>query len=147
MGNAQLPAFQPRKRKLIPNAFREVVRRLVTLKYGSPAFRGCVLGELLGIEGWGEFLREVPPAQQRLIDGHRKNVILALSFEELAYSNMLTLNTLVALLTEKGVLSKPEILERIGGSTERKTKVSVWQDVSSPPAQFPSHYLTLCLQR
>ena len=35
------------------------------------------------------------------------------TFEQLTYSNMLTLNALVELLTEKGVLSKPEILERI----------------------------------
>lgn len=35
------------------------------------------------------------------------------TFEELSYSNMLTLNALIELLTEKGVLSKPEILERI----------------------------------
>ena len=34
------------------------------------------------------------------------------SFEELAYSNMLTLNALVELLTEKGVLGKEEILDR-----------------------------------
>ena len=35
------------------------------------------------------------------------------SFEELAYSNMLTLNALVELLAEKGVLSKQEVLERV----------------------------------
>jgi hypothetical protein len=35
------------------------------------------------------------------------------TFEQLSYSNMLTLNALVELLTEKGVLTKPEILERI----------------------------------
>jgi hypothetical protein len=35
------------------------------------------------------------------------------SFEELAYSNMLTLNALVELLTEKGLLSKQEALERV----------------------------------
>jgi hypothetical protein len=35
------------------------------------------------------------------------------SFEELAYSNMLTLNALVELLTEKGLLSKQEVLERV----------------------------------
>ena len=35
------------------------------------------------------------------------------TFEQLAYSNMLTLNALVELLNEKAVLSKPEILERI----------------------------------
>ncbi len=35
------------------------------------------------------------------------------SFEELAYSNMLTLNALVELLDEKGVLKKQEVLERV----------------------------------
>ena len=35
------------------------------------------------------------------------------SFEELAYSNMLTLNALVELLTEKGVLGKQQILDRV----------------------------------
>jgi hypothetical protein len=35
------------------------------------------------------------------------------SFEQLAYSNMLTLNALVELLTEKGLLSKQEVLERV----------------------------------
>ena len=35
------------------------------------------------------------------------------TFEQLSYSNMLTLNALVERLTEKGVLTKPEILERI----------------------------------
>ena len=34
------------------------------------------------------------------------------SFEELAYSNMLTLNALVELLDEKGLLGKQEALER-----------------------------------
>ena len=35
------------------------------------------------------------------------------SFEELAYSNMLTLNALVELLAEKGVVGKQEILDRV----------------------------------
>jgi hypothetical protein len=35
------------------------------------------------------------------------------TFEQLTYSNMLTLNCQVELLTEKGVLTKPEILERV----------------------------------
>jgi hypothetical protein len=35
------------------------------------------------------------------------------SFEELAYSNMLTLNALVELLSEKGLVSKQEVLERV----------------------------------
>ncbi len=33
--------------------------------------------------------------------------------EDLAYSNMLTLNALVELLDEKGILPKQEVLERI----------------------------------
>ena len=35
------------------------------------------------------------------------------SFQELAYSNMLTLNALVELLAEKGLVGKDEILERV----------------------------------
>ncbi len=35
------------------------------------------------------------------------------SFEELAYSNMLTLNALIELLCEKGLLVKQEILDRV----------------------------------
>jgi len=35
------------------------------------------------------------------------------SFEELAYSNMLTLNALVELLSEKGLVAKEEVLDRI----------------------------------
>jgi hypothetical protein len=35
------------------------------------------------------------------------------SFEELAYSNMLTLNALVELLAEKGLLSKQEVVKRL----------------------------------
>ena len=35
------------------------------------------------------------------------------SYEELAYSNMLTLTALVELLAEKGVLTHEEILERM----------------------------------
>jgi hypothetical protein len=37
----------------------------------------------------------------------------AVSFEELAYSNMLTLNALIELLDEKGLIGKEEILERV----------------------------------
>jgi hypothetical protein len=47
----------------------------------------------------------------------------AVTFEHLSYSNMLTLNALVELLTEKGVLTKPEILERIK-KLQSETKVS-----------------------
>ena len=43
--------------------------------------------------------------------------------EQLTYSNTLTLNALVDLLTEKGVLSKPEILERVK-KLQSETKVS-----------------------
>ena len=46
------------------------------------------------------------------------------TFEQLTYSNRLTLNALVELLTEKGVLSKPEILERIE-KLQGETKVRV----------------------
>jgi hypothetical protein len=46
------------------------------------------------------------------------------SFEELAYANMIELQALVELLTEKGLLSKPEILERIKKlQTEVKVKM------------------------
>jgi hypothetical protein len=45
------------------------------------------------------------------------------TFEQLSYSNMLTLNALVELLTEKRVLTKPEVLERIK-KLQRETKVS-----------------------
>jgi hypothetical protein len=38
---------------------------------------------------------------------------LTVTFEELAFSNMLTINALIELLTEKGVLSQQEILDRI----------------------------------
>jgi hypothetical protein len=37
----------------------------------------------------------------------------AVSFEELAYSNMLTLNALIELLDEKGLIGKKETLERV----------------------------------
>jgi hypothetical protein len=36
-----------------------------------------------------------------------------ISFEELAYSNMLMLNALIELLDEKGLIGKKEILERV----------------------------------
>lgn len=45
------------------------------------------------------------------------------TFEQLRYSNMLTLNALVELLTEKGVLSKSEILGRIK-KLQSETRVS-----------------------
>ena len=35
------------------------------------------------------------------------------SFEELAYSNMLTLNALIELLDEKGLIGKKDIPERV----------------------------------
>jgi len=43
--------------------------------------------------------------------------------EQLTYSNTLTLIVLVEVLTEKGVLSKPEILERVK-KLQSETKVS-----------------------
>jgi len=42
-------------------------------------------------------------------EGNRETI----TFEELAYSNMLTLNALVELLIEKGLLSKQEVLDRV----------------------------------
>jgi hypothetical protein len=47
------------------------------------------------------------------------------SFEALAYSNMPTLNALIELLDEKGLLGKTEILERVKrlqAQTRVKTK-------------------------
>jgi len=35
------------------------------------------------------------------------------NFQELVYSNMLTLNALVELLSEKGLLAKQEVSERV----------------------------------
>lgn len=45
------------------------------------------------------------------------------TFEQLRYSNLLTLNALVEVLTEKGLLTKPEILERIK-KLQTETRVS-----------------------
>ena len=45
------------------------------------------------------------------------------TFGQLSYSNMLPLNALVELPTEKGALTKPEILERIK-KLQSETKVS-----------------------
>ena len=45
------------------------------------------------------------------------------TYEQLTYSNMLTLNALVELLAEKGVLSKPELLERVK-KLQSETKVN-----------------------
>ena len=42
-------------------------------------------------------------------EGKRQSV----SFEELAYSNMITLNALVELLDEKGLLAKQEVVNRV----------------------------------
>ena len=47
----------------------------------------------------------------------------AVTFEQLSYSNMLTLNALVELLTEKGVLTTPKIVERVK-KLQSQTKVS-----------------------
>jgi hypothetical protein len=46
------------------------------------------------------------------------------TFEELSYSNMITLNALVELLTEKGLLTQAEILERTR-KLQSQTKVSM----------------------
>ena len=43
------------------------------------------------------------------MEQHRQTV----NFEELAYSNMLTLNALVELLDERGILARPDVLERV----------------------------------
>jgi hypothetical protein len=43
-------------------------------------------------------------------------------FEELAYSNMMTLNALVELLEEKGLVSKQEVLDRIKQLQEQTRK-------------------------
>ena len=51
-----------------------------------------------------------------------------LSFQELALSNMLTLNALVELLDERGILAKPDVLDRVkqaSGRDERKAKTSM----------------------
>ena len=42
--------------------------------------------------------------------------------EELAYSNMMTLNALVELLEEKGVVSKQDVLDRIKRLQEQTWK-------------------------
>lgn len=42
-------------------------------------------------------------------ESNRKTV----SFEEMTYSNMLTVNALVELLNEKGIVNKAEVLQRI----------------------------------
>ena len=38
---------------------------------------------------------------------------ITVGVEELAYSNMMTLNALVGLLEEKGVVTKQEVLDRV----------------------------------
>ena len=43
------------------------------------------------------------------MEQHRQTV----NFEELAYSNMLTLNALVELLDERGIPARPDVLERV----------------------------------
>jgi hypothetical protein len=48
------------------------------------------------------------------------------SFEDLAYSNMLTLNALIELLDERGIISKRDVLERIKalqGSVQSSRKI------------------------
>jgi hypothetical protein len=53
---------------------------------------------------------------------------LTVTFEELAFSNMLTINALVELLTEKGVLSPQEILD-----SSRRLRASTLDDFRSDP--------------
>jgi len=55
------------------------------------------------------------------------------TFEQLSYSNMLTLNALVELLTEKGVITKPEILERVKKLQSMWTVRSVSHVSEIPP--------------
>ena len=58
------------------------------------------------------------------VKGDQKPPRQTVTFEQLSYStNMLTLNALVELLTAKGVLTKPEILERIK-KLQSETKAS-----------------------
>ena len=48
------------------------------------------------------------------------------SFEDLAYSNMLTLNALIELLDERGIISKRDVLGRIKalqGSVQSSRKI------------------------
>jgi hypothetical protein len=52
-------------------------------------------------------LRTVPPLFDAKAGGN------AVSFEELAYPNMLVVQALVELLAEKGVLSQQEVLGRV----------------------------------
>ena len=47
---------------------------------------------------------------------------VTVSVEELAYSNMMTLNALVELLEEKGIVSKREVLDRIKQLQEQTRK-------------------------
>jgi hypothetical protein len=47
----------------------------------------------------------------------------SVSFEELAYSNMLVVQALVELLAEKGLLSQQEILSRVQ-KLKQETKVT-----------------------
>lgn len=48
---------------------------------------------------------------------------MRVSFEELAYSNMIVVEALVELLTEKGLLNRPEIEKRVK-ELKASTKVS-----------------------
>ncbi len=50
-------------------------------------------------------------AERRRLTRRRKRA--RATFEELAYSNMLTLNALVELLSEKGLVGKEEVSERV----------------------------------
>jgi len=45
-------------------------------------------------------------------------------FEELAYSNMMTVNALVELQEEKGVVSRREVLDRIKQLQEQARKLN-----------------------
>jgi hypothetical protein len=63
---------------------------------------------------------EPPTRESRMKEPPKRQTA---SFEQLSYSHMLTLNALIELPIEKGVLTKPEILEWIK-EVQRETKVS-----------------------
>jgi len=54
------------------------------------------------------------------------------TFEQLAYSNMLTLNALIELLNEKGLIGKKEFLERVKRLQALTPFPSSWR-MASPP--------------
>jgi hypothetical protein len=53
------------------------------------------------------------------------------SLEQMSYSNMLTINALVELLDERGILAKKDVLERI---TVLKARIQRQKQSESSPA-------------